>query len=871
MRNTIILTFVLLLAVVAMAVKYFSEISGSQNNLDKVLRHIPQDAALILNFNNDASFYEIFSDYELFDAIIGKTRAEEIEQLQEYLLKEPQLADATQEKKIFVSFHPAKNDSVDFLYSINLNEDLKTSNIEELLSEVSGLSVKKAERSGIYHLSLPGLKKTFFLFIENGAATGSFSRELLETSIAENTPKLDDNFINEIKSQSSQNLNSPVNLFVNHEKVPAFLNHFIKGKANGNRNLVTNLKGISSLNMNFKSDALMFNGISKPDTSAPNYLNIFLYQHPVKNDIKNIIPDNTANFIAFGLSDHHSFQKRLQILFDKRNESASLKNQLHLIKEKSGIDLEKDMRPLLSNEFSIVETSYREKFAIIKLKNGRKLDFALQLISSPAGESISKFNYSHILYAFLGDPLKSFSRPYFSVIDNYLVVANTPGVISNYLRSYEFEKFLIKKSEFVKFSQLVANQSNILYFINQKESERIIRTSLKPNYSSAFTSKNYGLKNFYGLSYQWSADAEHFFTNIYINYLSDNNSEMEAVWKVKLNGRLAMTPQTIRSGEKQIILAQDKANYLFAISDEGEKLWSKQLDNKILGQIQQLSDGSVVFNTTGKLYRINVAGDTETGFPVNLPFNSSFGLTLSSFDSNAKLFVPAGNVIMAYDLKGTKLPDWNKTVSGKILFDLKTASVDGTDYLITATRNGNFYFYNQNGTLIKNIAYGKPLENPIGLNLNDGSSSEVITADSSGAILKVSLKGAIKSKKLFEPQGDFSFEYQNIAGDESAEFIYIDKNGLNVFSSEESSLFTYNLNKPLKTKPVFFHTNKYKFQLGLNDVENNRLLLLTDEGNIARGFPVKGNGYFLVAKVKNDTHQYLLTGDKDYFLSAYKL
>ncbi|WP_256012472.1 hypothetical protein [Desertivirga xinjiangensis] len=871
MRNTIILTFVLLVAVVAMAIKYFSEISGSQNNLDRVLRHIPQDAALILNFNNDESFYDIFSDYELFDAIIGKSRAEEIEQLQQYLLREPQLAEATQEKKIFVSFHPAKNDSVHFLYSINLNDDLKTSNIEELLSEIHDLSVKKAERPGLYQLSLPSLKKTFYLFIENGAATGSFSKELLETSIDNNTPKLDENFINEIKSQSSQNLNSPVNLFVNHEKVSAFLNHFIKGKANGNRNLISNLKGISSLNMNFKSDALMFNGISKPDTTAPSYLNIFLHQHPVKNDIKNIIPDNAANFIAFGLSDYSGFQKRLQVLFDKRKESAILQNHLRLIKEKSGIDLETDMRPLLANEFSVIETSYREKFAIIKLKNGRKLNFAMQLIASPAGESVSKFNYSHILYAFLGDPLKPFVRPYFSVIDNYLIVANTPGVISNYLKNYEQEKFLAKKSEFVKFSQLVANQSNILYFINQKESERIIRTSLKQNYSRAFTSKNYGLKNFYGLSYQWSADAEHFFTNIYINYISDNNSEMKAAWKIKLNGRLAITPQTVQNGETQLILVQDRSNILYAISAEGEKLWSKQLESKILGQIQQPGDGSILFNTTGKLYRMNIGGEAEQGFPVNLPYNSTFGLSLSSSNSDARLFIPAGNVIMAYDLKGTKLPDWNKTVSGKILFDLKTASLEGTDYLITATQNGNFYFYNQNGTLIKNIAYGRPLKNPIGLELSAGSNSEVITADSSGALVKISFKGSIKSKKLFEPQGDFTFDYQNIAGDESAEFIYLDKNGLNVFSSEESPLFTYNFNKPLKTKPLFFHTNKYKFQLGLNDGENNRLLLLTDEGTLARGFPVKGSGYFLVAKIKNDTHQYLITGDKDYFLSAYKL
>jgi hypothetical protein len=83
MRKIIIICSVLISIIVIIAIKYFAQLAGKDNNVAKCISFIPSDAALILNFDNDESFYEIFKDYQLFDAIVGKQRSLEIEQVRQ--------------------------------------------------------------------------------------------------------------------------------------------------------------------------------------------------------------------------------------------------------------------------------------------------------------------------------------------------------------------------------------------------------------------------------------------------------------------------------------------------------------------------------------------------------------------------------------------------------------------------------------------------------------------------------------------------------------------------------------------------------------------------------------------------------------------
>ncbi|HCN84728.1 MAG TPA: hypothetical protein DIT07_14085, partial [Sphingobacteriaceae bacterium] len=334
MRKIIILTSFLLLSTILIAVLYFSNLGVGTRSNEKILQYIPQETALIFEFKNDKSFYEIFKDYELFNIILGKQRIAEIAQLQTSLFKQPQLSDATNSQTVFLSVYPDKADSVDLLWTMTSDNQISPDRIYELLGMPStDLKTEKISLSGedVLKVNIKSLNKPFYLFINKTFISGSFSKNLIQRFLDKNSPKIKKEFIAEINTFSQKNDNSPFNIFINHSSSFSFLEKFLRNKAGGNFLLLNQLGGSSILNMNFKSDAFMFNGISKPDPKTDNYLNLFLYQKPVVTAIKKIFPENTSNFIAFGISDFARFHSNLLQLFQRREELTQLTAQMERI------------------------------------------------------------------------------------------------------------------------------------------------------------------------------------------------------------------------------------------------------------------------------------------------------------------------------------------------------------------------------------------------------------------------------------------------------------------------------------------------------------------------------------------------------------
>ncbi|WP_026899308.1 DUF3352 domain-containing protein [Daejeonella oryzae] len=518
MNKIIIYISILVIAVFSVAYLYFSNLNiGSKNN-DKALSLIPQSAALIFSFTNDKSFYEIFKEYELFDAITGTKNKVEFAALKEGLLDSRTLRLITSGQTLFLSFHPQKSDSIATLWTMPLLKEVSREDFIQALNQNKKISSKWFDLNGIQftEINILSINKPFYLFMNKGVATGSFSQKLLLETINNKVPKIEADFIEEINSGSLKSSNSPANVFLNLGGSKEFLLAFLRQKkTNGNFNLLNNLSGFSTLNMNYKSDALMFDGITVTDTLKSSYLNLFLHQQPVSNPITRIVPENTAYFLAFGISDYRVFAKDLKEFHRKENQLSKLNEQISLITKETGIQPNRDIQKYWGNEFIFFQLSNREKLGAVKLSNGRQMNFFLQSLSSEYSENIWRLNYSGILYNYFGEPFKSFESPFYSIIDNYLIVSNSPGSIQRFLNNYNSENLLYKTSKFQEFNRLVSDKSNMLLFIHSQNSKDNFNSLLKRSYTKTLNDKDHGFKNFYGVSYQWSSDGNRFFTNFY--------------------------------------------------------------------------------------------------------------------------------------------------------------------------------------------------------------------------------------------------------------------------------------------------------------------------------------------------------------------
>ncbi|WP_160166648.1 hypothetical protein, partial [Arcticibacter svalbardensis] len=731
-------------------------------------------------------------------------------------------------------------------------------------------------QSDTYKLEFKNLQRPFYLHFFKGAVLGSYSRELLNKAADSKSGKISSEFVSLINKEIAKTQSTPINLFVNKGNLSSFVLSFMKGKATGNTLLLKGLSGYSALGMNFKSDALMFNGNSIPDTTGVNYLNTFLNQRPIKNQLKAFLPVNTANFITFGISNFKLFHQDLTHYFIKKGELEKLQNQFQALHADKGLDLDLDLLPQFGNEFMVFETAQQEKVGIIKLINGTAVDASLQAISSKSSTFISQMNVSNMFYYCLGEPMRAFQRPYFRVIDNILIIANSQGAITRYMGNYGAGSFIAKSKEFKDHDQLVATKSNISFFAETKNSSRVIGSRLKNRYAALFKDEE-GLNNFYGLSIQWSSAGSYFQTNIYANYNTLAKKAFKKVWSFKMNARIASAPVVFNDGDRKIIMVQDNVYNLYALSDEGKKIWATQLPGTIRGGLYQLNDESIIFNTEDKIYRIHPDGTAVEGYPVTLPQKTVYGLTLTGTDpAQSHLFISAQNKILAYTLEGKEMEGWNKNMPSKLCAAPLYVEIGKLHYIIAGTQTGEFFFFNAiNGSLIhhaeENTVVTEFKSNLFAVLSESADDSWIVTTDTAGVLHEIPFNGAITRTSVGVWDENHTFSYKNITGDSNPEYIYLDNNSLSVLNKDNTTVFSYDFENPSKNNLQFFSVDQGTWNIAVSSYQKNELYLFDNEGNLSKGFPVKGTGEFYMGTIRNDGLRYLISGSNDGYLYAYKL
>jgi hypothetical protein len=515
MRRIIIVTLILIAATAYITVKYFKNLNTSGVHAGNVMRTIPANAAVVFEFTNEKSFYDIFTDNTLVGSLIGEHKLGEFDTVRHVLFGNPALAGLFNGSNVFASVHTFGTNQTDMLLTAAAAKGFDITAFDNLAKQpkngfvITPLTVGDKKGYTIYFSSL---KKRFYIINkEAGIFTASFSKDLIGQSAAYKGDKDNRNFL---ILPDQQNSNSLANLYINYELLNPLFSRLFK---NDNNDIFKNfrlLPALAALNLNYKTDALMFSGYSNLVAGKrASYLNIFASQQPVVNQLKEIFPSTTAYAMNMAASDPKKFTADLDDFQTKAGLQQEKNKLLAKIKAETGMNIKSEFNNLLSTEFAVVTTRYQEKLAIVMVKDGSKLRPLMTNISGMMNDNIGQFNYNKLPFFLLGDAFNGFRRPYFLIIDNYLVLANSIKELESYNDSYLNQKFLNKTDEYVKFDNLLAERSNVSFFIQFKNAQQILKAQLNADVYSAYKNNTLSWKNFYGASYQFTSSDKNFYTN----------------------------------------------------------------------------------------------------------------------------------------------------------------------------------------------------------------------------------------------------------------------------------------------------------------------------------------------------------------------
>jgi len=526
MRRLIIATVLLLAATVLVTVVYFRHLNTTSQHANLVMRTIPNDASLIFEFNNEKEFYDIFTGNNLFKNILGEEKQQELNALRTLLLQNPLTAKYFSGQNIFISLHPQKGNSIDFLLTTSVSIEFQDNILEQLAKQPkSGMLITAIDIGGKpgYVIYLNDLKKRFYLINKDDhSLSGSFSKDIITNCANYDYRREKESFV---LLPDQQRSNSLANLYINYQALTPLVEQLFLNK---NYDIFRNFRqfpAFVALSLNFKSDALVFNGSSLvQNNQRDSYVELFSGQQPIVNKLKEIFPSTTAYCTNFAVSDPAKFESDLSEWQSKGDFNAEKNKILKKIKTETGISIQKEFSHLLGSEFATVTTHYHEKIAIVQVSDGSKLLAMLTNVSKMNGDNTGQFNYEKLPQILLGEAFSIFKRPYFKVIDNYLILTNSTSELISYNDSYANRKFLVRTEGYNEFNNLTAERCNIFFFIQFKNALQLFRQDMKSVFYESFNALNPGWKNFYGASWQLSSTDKSFYTDFCIRLNSDSTA-----------------------------------------------------------------------------------------------------------------------------------------------------------------------------------------------------------------------------------------------------------------------------------------------------------------------------------------------------------
>ena len=523
MKKIYITLFVLLIAMVAMVYLYFSELTTKYTTNDASLHAATASSGMVFCLRNDHDIISILSGQDDFRRLIGDQKSRDLNLLKNELLSKPEISLALAGSIVYLSFMPGTDKDYDYLISTQLNDKEAQ---PAILKALKNNRIKTDTSNGMLKLVLKD-SSVFYLDIHDKLLLLSNHTQAITAATSAAAQEKGKDFANYIKTGDKFNKNSVANLYLDFNRFPALLKIISPNSTEGELSIFNRQNAFAALSYNFSKERIFFNGSCKINDGS-NYFSLFTGLQPQKNSLDNILPDNTANFTLFAIPDYSIWSNALKNWFVLNGKNKMAEKIVANINQKYRLNLDQIFPKYFKNQLISFQLKNADKLGAIQLSNGDKVSQLLLDLSTNYTEDIKQLKEADLLYCYFGEPFKKFRRPYYTIIDNYMVFSNYPGILQAFLKNYKSNQLLITTADYSSLYNQISDQANITFYVSHENSSNLIRNTFYTPYVR-YASAAEGFGKFSALIFQLSGDKNGFQSNFLINTIPENTKESEQI------------------------------------------------------------------------------------------------------------------------------------------------------------------------------------------------------------------------------------------------------------------------------------------------------------------------------------------------------
>jgi hypothetical protein len=824
-----------------------------------------------------------------------------------------------QNSTVVISIHKTGKEKADLIYLLNIPVKFNQNQLNEIVSEIS-LHGKVTERiyssvkiHEIEYEYSQGAKKLSYA-ISGGVLMLSYSSILLEKTIRQLglTTTIDDQAgFQKVANTAGKNVEA--NIYINYKTFPKLISVFLNNRYRQQVEQLTQLAEWTELDVNLKDETILFNGFTFTNDTMNNYLNMFIDQSPRNLETDQILPANTAAFIALGINDFAKFHVDFSRFLERSGQINSYRNNIQQANEVLGENIEELFYSFLENEiviaFSDLKNLTREEntYVICKTKSKSLAEESLlNLLSnygSKTNQKMSSFVFSYNVDAETSCPIyrmpvhflpeKLFGAlfagtgqcEYFTFINNYLVFANSIQALSKLIHNHILHKTLYNDIQYREFSEYLSSRSNFLLYLNIPRAPVIFSDYLKKELQKSINKQFNNLKKLQALAIQFSSNNSMLYNNVFLKYQSVFREEAQTVWESLLDTSIQFKPEFVTNhyNRSKEIFIQDLNNNIYLINAAGRILWKVQIPEKILGHVYQIdfyrnNKLQYLFNTKNYIHLIDRNGNNVERFPVKLRSRATNGISLFDYEKNKdyRIFVAGEDQkIYVYNKEGNVVKGWSFDRTEAIITKkIQHFRINNKDYIVFADRLKTYILDRRGNIRVKlNQTLPKSSNNNfIFENRTSKSDPRLVITDTKGTIHFIYFSGKVETLNIKEFSANHFFDYQDLDGNGYKDFIFLENGLLEVFRQNKSKMFSYDFNLPIDLNPVCYTFSGNDRKIGVVSGSENKIYLINNNGEMYKGFPLSGNTLFSISKMNPSSNKFnLIVGNEDNFLYNYSV
>ena len=440
-----------------------------------------------------------------------------------------------------------------------------------------------------------------------------------------------------------------------------------------------------------------------------------------------------------------------------------------------------------------------------------------------------------------GFPLQK--QKFATLLENKLILSNYSNPLEYIILNYTNKSTLDFSQDFDKKFQNLPETSNILRIYNTNNFAKDLSKKLNVD------SEKYNF--WYDHTF---VDENVIYNTRFTEKLNEQFVEKgpKVVFNLKLNDEISLAPKWVKNyvTKKPEILTQDKSNNLYLISEDGNIVWRKKIEDQIIGKVHQVDlykNGRLqyAFVTNESFMIIDKNGNLVKKIK-HKNNNKVIGLSVFDYDKNRnyRFLICFENDIKMLDSNMKTVRGFStKNIRSHISALPKHFRIGSKDFLVVKTEK-KLLILDRRGNIRLNI--DEKIKSPTSETfINKNSFIYVMNND----LVTVDLKGNAKITPL-----PLDSEYGFVANQNN--LIYVSENVMTI----------NNINFELKfgnyTNPQLF----FDEIVSVTDLDLKKIYLFNNNGSPIENFPIYGTGVIDISTKKNKSKLLVTLGEKNEIL-----